>query len=334
MSSRLLLIEVTTLLVAALVLWMIVSPPFGSSDGGNADSPFVADNDGGNDDDSGGDDSGGDDDGDDDDEPTTAVSEGCAPTVSPDFMRGNQILTYYGNPDSHLLGILGELEPDELVARVKQHAETYDGLNSFRGVQAGLHMVYATAQAHPGEDGLYVRRVDDETLEEYVRLTCEAKLFLFLDLQIGRSDLESEISHILPHLEQSHVHLSLDPEFAMGPDEVPGEDLGHLDASQINRAQEILTSLIEEHNLGDKILIVHQFQDEMITNKDDIQDFPHVQLVIDMDGFGEPATKAAKFNLYSAPAEHGGIKIFFKQDTPAMTEEEVLRLRPDLIIYQ
>jgi hypothetical protein len=53
-----------------------------------------------------------------------------------------------------------------------------------------------------------------------------------------------------------------------------------------------------------------------------------------MDGFGDPATKAKKFKWYGEPAEYSGIKLFFQQDKPLMTEEEVVKIRPDLIIYQ
>lgn len=333
MSPRTLMIEAALLIGGVVLVWMIVAPPFGSSDdSGGPDAIVAGTGNGDSGDGDGGGDAGGGDAGPVGD--AGPQGNGCAPLVSGDFMRANQVLTYYGSPDAVSLGILGQLEPDALVARLKEHARIYDDLNGFRGVQAGLHLIYATAQAFPGEDGLYIRRVDDETLEEYVRLACENGLFLFLDLQLGRADMETEIEKLLPYLRQTQVHLSLDPEFAMAADEVPGQQIGHLDATQINRAQQILDDLIEEYNLGDKILIVHQFQESMITNKDDIESFRRVRLVIDMDGFGPSATKLAKFDLFSAPAEYGGIKLFFQQDDPLMSEEEVLKVRPDLIIYQ
>jgi hypothetical protein len=330
MSSRVLLAEVGALLAAGLVLLVIVWSPWDSS--GVVDDPpaVVAGEDNIGDDDDGGlsttdapEDGGEESQGDD-----------CAPAASADFMRGNQILTYYGNPDAETLGILGQHEPDELLALLKTHARTYDELNGFRGVQPGLHMVYATAQAYAGEDGLYIRRVDSDTVEDYIDFACENGLFIFLDLQLGRADLETEINKLLPYLERSHVHLSLDPEFAMAQDEVPGEHIGHLNADQINRAQEILQNLLDEKGLPDKILIVHQFQDDMIRDRTAIQDYPRVRLVVDMDGFGEPAAKMAKYQTFSAIAEYGGIKLFFQQDHPLMTEDEVLDVRPDLIIYQ
>lgn len=36
----------------------------------------------------------------------------------------------------------------------------------------------------------------------------------------------------------------------------------------------------------------------------------------------------------SQQAPHSGLKIFYKQDDPVMTDEEVQRLSPDVIIYQ
>ena len=103
----------------------------------------------------------------------------------------NQILSYYGNPYVAAMGILGELDPHELVARVKAHARKYDELNGFRGVRPALHLVYATAQKDPGREGTYLLYVDEKTLKEYIDLACQNGLFIFLDLQIGRSSVEA-----------------------------------------------------------------------------------------------------------------------------------------------
>ncbi|MGH2347879.1 MAG: hypothetical protein ACRDFT_00270, partial [bacterium] len=246
----------------------------------------------------------------------------------------NQILSYYGNPYVSAMGILGELEPEELVLRLKAHAELYDGLNGPRGVQPALHLVYASAQPESGEDGLHLIFVDRRTLERYIDLACKHGLLIFLDNQIGRSDVETEVRDILLYLDQPHVHAALDPEFAMLPGDIPGDAIGTMDAAEINAAQSALQQLVEERGLPDKMLIVHQFTDGMVTNGELIQDFPRVQLVIDMDGFGPAEIKQVKFGWYAAPAEHSGIKLFFKQDTPLMSEADVLGLDPDVIIYQ
>jgi hypothetical protein len=265
---------------------------------------------------------------------TRAPIRDCGPAVDAEFLAASQVLSYYGNPYVPAMGILGELAPEELVLRLKAHAQLYDGLNGPRGVQPALHLVYASAQPTAGEDGLYLIFVDKRTLNQYIDLACKHGLLIFLDNQIGRSDVETELRDILPYLDQPHVHAALDPEFAMPPGEVPGDAIGTMDATEINAAQAVLETLVEERGLPDKMLVVHRFTDGMVTGSELIQDHARVQLVIDMDGFGPAEIKQVKFGWYAAPAEHSGLKLFFKQDTPLMSEIEVLGLDPDVIIYQ
>lgn len=262
------------------------------------------------------------------------VDSQCGIPTDRDFFAANQIVSYYGNPYTGDMGILGQLSPPDLVERVKEQARDFDGANGFRGVQPALHLVSTTAQPHPGSDGRYVLHVDDETLAQYVDLACEAGLLVFLDLQIGRSDLAAEIQRIRPFLEQPHVHLALDPEFAMDEGEIPGQVIGEFDAGEINYAQEVLQEIAESKGISDKVLIVHQFTESMIERPGDIADYARVRVIVDMDGFGDPASKRQKFIWHAQPAEYSGIKLFFQQDQPNMTSLEVAKLRPDLVIYQ
>ena len=269
-----------------------------------------------------------------DDESQTGYVQGCAPPTDRDFLSSNQILSFYGNPYTEQLGILGALEPDALVAQLRDLAAQYDAVNKLRGVQPAFHMITTTAQPHPGSEGLYVLHVDEDTIQEWVDLACQEGLLLFLDLQIGRNTLDAEIGRIEKFLRLPNVHLALDPEFAMHGDEVPGEVIGGLDADEINHAQALLEEIVEANNLPDKVLIVHQFQDNMIQRPEAIENYERVRMIVDTDGFGEPAAKVSKFKTFAQPAEYSGIKLFFKQDQPLMTPEEVAKLRPDLIIYQ
>ena len=139
---------------------------------------------------------------------------------------------------------------------------------------------------------------------------------------------------ILPYLEAPNVHVALDPEFAMAAGQVPGEDIGSLDAADVNAAQAMLEEFVERRGLPDKMLIVHQFTDGMITNRTLVDDYPRVRLVVDMDGVGPAEIKQVKFGWYAAPAEYSGIKLFFRQDPDLMGEQDVLGLDPDVIIYQ
>ena len=254
--------------------------------------------------------------------------------LQPSPLEGQQILSYYGNPYTADMGILGELEAEALVQKLKAHAQLYDSLNGSRRVQAALHLVYATAQPDPGPEGLHLLYVDEETVWDYIDLARDNGLLIFLDLQVGRSDVESELAKILPYLEQPHVHVALDPEFAMGEGEVPGERIGSLDAADVNAAQALIQGFLEGRDLPDKVLIVHQFTRDMLTNPELIKDYPRVRLVIDMDGFGPSEIKCVKYGWFAAPAEYSGFKLFFRHDTDLMSEQEVLELEPNVIIYQ
>jgi hypothetical protein len=214
----------------------------------------------------------------------------CGSTVDQAYMRDTQILSYYGSPYTAQMGILGALDPATLVAEVKAHAETYDALNGFRSVRPALHIVYGAAQAAPGLDGDYLLYVDDATMREYIDLACENDLLVFVDMQIGRSDVETEVRKTLPYLELPNVHLAIDPEFAMAHGEVPGQRIGTIDAADLNAAQTVVEEFIEAEGLDDKILVVHQFLDKMITRPELIVDFERVRLVVDMDGFGPSST--------------------------------------------
>jgi hypothetical protein len=53
-----------------------------------------------------------------------------------------------------------------------------------------------------------------------------------------------------------------------------------------------------------------------------------------MDGFGKPEVKVKKFATFAQPAEHAGIKVFFHQDDPPLTDQQIVDLDPDVIIFQ
>src|SRR5688572_17512370 len=109
------------------------------------------------------------------------------------------------------------------------------------------------------------------------------------------------------YLDYEHVHVALDPEFAVvGDNPTPGIPVGTLDAAEINEVQEMLDAHVRQRGLQrNKILIVHQFGDPnvgdgvpfMIQNKQTLQTRPNVDLVIDADGFGTPDAKVSKYNL-------------------------------------
>jgi hypothetical protein len=146
------------------------------------------------------------------------------------------------------------------------------------------------------------------------------------------------VDALLPYLRRPYVHLALDPEFAMPSGHVPGEVVGSLDGSAIDGVVRTLSELVAAEHLPPKILIVHRFTDNMVTNAWEITRDPNVQIVVTMDGFGPPGLKLAQYRSYvrDQGVQFAGIKLFYHHDVPLLTPKQVLGLDPvpDLVIYQ
>ncbi len=266
--------------------------------------------------------------------PDMAVT--LAPTRS--LLPDSQIISYYGTPASAAMGILGTGDIETIADALAEQAARYDRLNGDIDVIPAIHLVYAVAQAQPTDNGLYLTYVDDATVQRYLKLTEERGMLLFLDLQIARSTVAAELEKILPYLRYPQVHLALDPEFAVSGRAVPGVVIGSLQAVDIGDAQAMLQALVLEERIPPKLLMVHQFIDDMVVGGGAIQPYPDVELIIDMDGFGPPDVKRATYERYAERpyAAHAAIKLFLQHDTDLMSERDVLRLEPTpaIVVYQ
>jgi hypothetical protein len=272
-------------------------------------------------------------------EPTPTATPTPGPPPPPSSLLDKyRIVSFYGHPFSSVMGVLGEGSIDTIYDRLKQQAEAYATADPDRPVKLAFHFIYGVAQESPGVEGTYLYRTDDAVLRPYIDFARDHDMLIFLDLQNGRSDVASEVERVLPYLKEPHVHLALDPEFTMPPGEQPGVHIGHLDSGQINRAQEIVQGFTLENRLPNKILIVHQFQDDMVLDRENVQKFDRVDLVFDMDGWGWPDAKTTKYARFAAspPAEYSAIKLFYKWDSPLLAPATVLALdpKPSIVIYQ
>ncbi len=250
-----------------------------------------------------------------------------------------QIVSFYGHPGVPVMGALGDGPPGDVAARVAAWAERYDRLNGPRGVIPAFHLIVGVAQNYPAADGSWLNRLSRERVAEYVEAARDHDMLLFLDTQIGWSDPLEEVRLLEEFLREPFVHVALDPEFATEPEGVrPGLAIGSIGAEQVNEVQRYLAALVREGGLPSKILMVHQFVDGMLRDRDAVEDHDGVDLSIDMDGFGRPSEKLRGYELYALPppSERPAFKLFFSQDLPVMTPEEVQALDrpPDVIIYQ
>ena len=251
---------------------------------------------------------------------------------------GCRVVAYYGNPMSKRMGILGELKPDSMLARLAKQAAAYAAVDSTRPVLPALELIATVAQAGPGKSGLYRARMPD-TLVERVMGWAEAHHYLvILDIQTGRSTMAAEMVPLMKYLARPYVHLALDPEFSIGTKRVPGKVIGRIDAADVNAVSAMLATLVDSLKLPPKMLIVHRFTTPMLSNHEKIKLDPRVQIVIDMDGFGAPHLKYGSYKAYvhDRPVQFAGFKVFYKNDKPMLTPAQVLELDPVplFIMYQ
>ena len=118
---------------------------------------------------------------------------------------------------------------------------------------------------------------------------------------------------------------------------MPGQIIGHVQAREVNATSAWLAQLVERHDLPEKLFVIHQFTDDMV---DEARLKPREGLatVLNVDGFGNPAVKKAKYRDFTrqAPDAFHGFKLFYEEDTDMMSPAEVKRLRPKpvLVVYE
>ncbi len=249
-----------------------------------------------------------------------------------------RIVTFYGHPHDPGMGIVGEYEIEQLTGMLREEAANYAAADPSRPVIPALELIATVAQRVPGSDGTYILDTDTETLTTYIDFAADQGMLVVLDLQVGRGTVAAEIEKVRDLLARPNVHLAIDPEFAVAEGQIPGEYIGSVSAESISYAQKVLAEISAEHGIPPKLLIVHQFREDMIQGKDQLAPIPGVQLVIDADGYGAPELKTAVYNFLvrDEPVEFAGVKLFYGQDVPLMSPQEILALvpAPDVIIYQ
>jgi hypothetical protein len=249
----------------------------------------------------------------------------------------HRIVAFYGNPLSKRMGILGEIEPDAMLRRLEQTATEWAAADSGQKVLPALHLIATVAQGYPGPARKYRLQMPDSVIERVANWAEQRGWLLILDIQVGVSTIEQELPVLVPFLKRPYVHLALDPEFAMKDGKRPGTDwMGRMDAAEVNHAVDVLARIVEEQSLPPKILVVHRFTRNMLTNVSQIRLDPRVQVVIDMDGYGPPGSKMGAYRWFVVrhPVQYTGFKLFFKNDKPMMKPEDVLQLYPKPMYIQ
>lgn len=252
------------------------------------------------------------------------------------ILPSHRVIAFYGNPLSKRMGILGELPPAQMLAKLEQTAADWAEADSTRTVIPALHMIVTVAQASAGADGKYRLRMSDSLMHRVAQWAEERGWLFFVDVQVGLSDVRAELPRLIPLLRRPYVHLALDPEFDMYDGIRPGRRIGTMDAADVNYAIGVLADIVRTENVPPKILVIHRFTEKMLTNAGSIRKEPTVQVVIDMDGFGSPSLKRSTWRavVQRDPVQYTGFKLFYKNDKPMMTPKQVIELYPSPVYIQ
>jgi hypothetical protein len=253
-----------------------------------------------------------------------------------------RVVSYYGAPQDQELGVLGIGTPAEAAKKLLAQARPYD--NPRRPVLPAFELISTIAQAAPGGDGMHRLRQTDATIRGYLKAVRQVKGLLILDIQPGQAPFIDEVKALEPYLSQPDVGLALDSEWSLPTGHLPGKEIGSTDAATINQVSAYLSALGKRLKLPEKLLIVHQFTDEMVKNRKLVAARPNLAIVSNIDGFGTPPLKTAIYRrLAEARAVPGrrsgynnGLKLFYQEDTDLMNPANVLKLRPqpDVIVYE
>jgi hypothetical protein len=253
----------------------------------------------------------------------------------------HRIVAFYGNLYSKKMGILGEIPKNEMLKKLKGEVANWQKADSSINVIPALHYIAVTAQGAPGKDGKHRMRMPSSQIDTIINWANEIDALVFLDIQVGHSSVRDEVPPLEKYLKLPQVHLGIDPEFSMKDGHVPGQKIGTFSAADVNVAIDDLAALVRKYNLPPKILIVHRFTQGMVTNYQEIKKVPEVQVVMDMDGWGDKTLKRSTYlrYIYKEPVEFTGFKLFYKNDIKTganqlYTPQELLKFIPKPIYIQ
>ncbi|MFT3871192.1 MAG: hypothetical protein QM714_00885 [Nocardioides sp.] len=241
---------------------------------------------------------------------------------------GNRFLVaYYGTAGTGALGVLGETDPDTATRRLARAAAPFR--RPGQPIQLVYELIVTVADAYPGKDGSYSHDIARDQVRRYIRAAHRHGALVVLDLQPGRSHFLAVAKRWEWALRDPWVGLALDPEWRMGPHQVPARVIGSVSAREINRTTAWLAALTRRERLPQKLLLLHQFRTSMIRDIGDLRTHPELAMVQHVDGFG---TQGQKLDTYHAVLRPHllipGFKLFYDEDIHRMGPVAVHAIRP------
>lgn len=252
---------------------------------------------------------------------------------------GRRLVALYGHPGSSVLGALGQQDLPASIARAQQLAAQYQPLSADPVVPT-FEIITTVASSSAGPDGNYSNEVSAAELAPWVDAAGAAGMYVVLDLQPGRSDFLSQAQLYADLLARPYVGLALDPEWRLGPDQVPNEQIGGVDVAEVNSVITWLAQLTAQNALPQKLLVLHQFKLSMLRDEAGLDlTHPEVATLIHMDGQGPAGVKDETWAAVTGAAPPGvtfGWKNFLAIDEPVLDPTQTMAHVPTpvMISYQ
>lgn len=265
----------------------------------------------------------------------------------PELPRGGRTLFpahrlfgYCGLPGATALGRLGTGDPEQRADEIAKRAHDYaDG----REPLPVFELLATVANATSGPGGTYRTRTPSDTIGRFHDLARTHHAMLLLNIQPGRSSVLDEVKALRKWLVHADVGVALDPEWEMGPGEVPGNVYGHTDGGELNDVAHYLSDLVDDHDLPEKPLVFHQVAPSVVGHRGSLRAYPGVVPIMSADGIGSPDLKRATWHQLVRDLPdglHTGFKLFYDEDarggTRLMSPKDVLALKPqpEYVMYE
>jgi hypothetical protein len=272
--------------------------------------------------------------------PTGSPGPEPAPKARPQLPGGgrtifpeHRLVGYAGRTGSTALGRLGIGKADDRARELRRRAKPYaaDG----RKVLPVLEVIATTVQASAGRDGKYRTRMSDREVRRYLDVARRNDALLLLAIQPGRSDFLTEVKAYDRWLAEPDVGVALDPEWAMGKDEVPGRVFGSTTGAELDRVARHLSAITVADDLPEKVMVFHELATYIVTGESRLRQHRGVAQVKSIDGIGSRGAKEATYRAVWKGTPKGvqpGFKLFYEEDVEVgrrlMTPQQVLALRP------
>ncbi len=277
--------------------------------------------------------------------PTPTTPPPPPPPANGDLPRGGrtifpkyQLVGYVGLPGSPALGPLDK-NLEVKAARLEKLSRAYAAGRTPLPV---MELITVVAKASPGKDGMYRGRLPDAKIQEYLTVARKHRMLLLLDVQPGRAKILPEVKRLERWLKEPDVGLAFDPEWAVGPNQVPGRVFGRTTGAELDGIASYLAGLVRAHDLPEKAFVFHQLSPRIVAGGQALKKHPGVVTIKSVDGIGAREDKLETWGKLTANLQagvHPGFKLFYTEDArhgPLMTPAQVLALRPrpELVVYE